>query len=100
MAKDNNAIQQFNDLLLHKLSLQERHRFKTDSFESEEINHLYRSVQNYQKDDTTENLSILTSALKQCESFKKDLPYKELHALLEKMESNNQGNNPPRRLSK
>lgn len=88
MANNDTAIQKFNEILIHHLSLHERHQFKTDTFESDDIDHLYKAVQNFQRQNSQENLEVLSSALKQCESYQKNLPYKELYPLLNQMEVN------------
>lgn len=85
MPHNETAIIQFQDILLHNLGLHERHSIKNDTFESEEINDLYRAFQAYRHSPTNENLSTLTSTLKVCKSFDKDLPYQQLNNLIEQM---------------
>lgn len=80
-------ITKFKALLLHNLGLHERHRPKTDSFDSEEIDQLYKAFKIYEGSETKEHLHSLSSALHQCEDIKKELPYKELYDLIEQMQT-------------
>lgn len=93
MLANNPVVTQFRDVLLHTLKYSERHIFNTDSFESEVIDRLYKAFQNYEKNETTENLTALASALKECETNNKELPYNQLNSLIEKMKTT------PKRLS-
>lgn len=94
MLNPNMAITEFKSILLHNLGLHERHEYKTDTFESEEIDVLYKAFLNYERNVTKENLTALSAALKQCESINKDLPYEDLYALVEKMKSGSKRNTP------
>lgn len=88
------TIAEFKSILLHNLSLHERHEYKTDTFESDEIDDLYKAFLSYEKNATKENLTVLSNALKQCETINKDLPYEDLYALVEKMKSGSKRNTP------
>lgn len=103
MPRNDTPINEFQNILFHNLGLHERHRLKTDTFESEEINNLYKAFQEYQKNPSTESLATVKSNLKVCESFNKDLPYKQLHNLIEQLATthnrvahNNAKRNSPR----
>ncbi len=78
-------IAEFKNILLHNLGLHERHEYKTDTFESEEVDVLYKAFLSFEKNATKEKLTALSTALKQCELTNKDLPYDDLYALVEKM---------------
>lgn len=81
------VVTQFKDILFHNLKLRERHIFNTDSFESEDVDRLYKAFKSYESNESTENLTTLSNALTACQTNNKELPYNELFALVEKMKT-------------